>query len=124
MESTFNRDSQSESQAGASVGATPLAAAGFLAGIVYLWVEALFRLLFTYNANFDAVYVLWQARVGDIAAMWLTMWVVSVVAFFVFGFLVFRGRARVGSIWFWTILLIISAIVAPLIGEIGTPIGI
>src|SRR6266849_94992 len=65
MESTFNRDSQSESQAGASVGATPLAAAGFLAGIVYLWVEALFRLLFTYNANFDAVYVLWQARVGD-----------------------------------------------------------
>jgi hypothetical protein len=34
------------------------------------------------------------------------------------------GRARVGSIWFWTILLIISAIVAPLSGEIGTPIGI
>ncbi len=124
MESTLHRDSQSESQAKASVGATPLAAAGFLAGIVYLWVEALFRLVFTYNANFDAAYVLWQARVGDIAAMWLTMWVVSVLVFFVFGFLVFRGRARVGSIWFWTILLIISAIVAPLIGEIGTPIGI
>ena len=123
MESTFNRDSQPESQAGASVGATPLAAAGFLAGIVYMWVEALFRLLFTYNANFDAAYVLWQARVGDIAAMWLTMWVVAVLVFFVFGFLIFRGRARVGSIWFWTILLIISAIVAPLIGEIGTPIG-
>jgi hypothetical protein len=29
---------------------------------------------FTFNANFDAAYVLWQARVGDIAAMWLTMW--------------------------------------------------
>ena len=124
MESTQSRDSQSESQAWASVGASPLAAAGFLAGIVYLWVEALFRLLFTFNANFNAAYVLWQARVGDIAAMWLTMLVVSVLAFFVFGFLVFRGRARVGSIWFWTILLIISAIVAPLIGEIGTPIGI
>jgi membrane protease YdiL (CAAX protease family) len=68
--------------------------------------------------------VLWQARVGDIAAMWLTMWGVSLVVFFVFGFLGFRGRARVGSIWFWTILLIISAIVAPLIWEIGTSIGI
>ncbi len=124
MEATQRSTSQSKSPAPASVGATPLAAAGFLAGIVYMWVEALFRLLFTYNANFNAAYVLWQARVGDIAAMWLTMGVVAVLVFFVFGFLVFRGRAHVGSIWFWTILLIISAIVAPLIGEIGTPIGI
>ncbi len=124
MQTTQNSTSQPESQTKASVGAAPLVAAGFLAGIVYMWVEALFRLLFTNNANFDAVYVLWQARVGDIAAMWLTMWGVSLVVFFFFGFLFFRGRARVGSIWFWTILLIISAIVAPLIGEIGTPIGI
>jgi hypothetical protein len=124
MQSELQRESQPESQAKASVGATPLVAAAFLAGIVYMWVEALFRLLFTNNANFDAFWVLWQARVGDIAAMWLTMWGVSLVVFFVFGFLFFRGRARVGSIWFWTILLIISAIVAPLIGEIGTPIGI
>src|SRR6266702_5727559 len=124
MQTTQNSTSQPESQTKASVGAAPLVAAGFLAGIVYMWVEALFRLLFTNNANFDAVYVLWQARVGDIAAMWLTMWGVSLVVFFVFEFLFFRGRARVGSIWFWTILLIISAIVAPLIGEIGTPIGI
>lgn len=108
----------------AAVGATPLAAAGFLAGIVYMWVEALFRLLFTFNANFDALWVLWQGRVGDIAAMWLTMGGVALAVFFVFGFLVFRGRARVGSIWLWTILLLISAIVAPLIGEIGTPPGI
>ncbi len=124
MEATQKSASQPESRAQASVGATPLAAAGFLAGIVYMWVEALFRLLFTYNANFDAAYVLWQARVGDIAAMWLTMGGVAVVVFLVFGLLVFRGRARVGSIWVWTILLLISAIVAPLIGEIGTPIGI
>ncbi len=124
MEATQRSTSQSQSRAQASVGATPLAAAGFLAGIVYMWVEALFRLLFTCNANFDAAYVLWQARVGDIAAMWLTMGVVAMLVFFVFGFLVFRGRARMGSIWFWTILLIISAIAAPLIGEIGTPIGI
>ena len=124
MEATQKSASQPESHAPTSVGATPLAAAGFLAGIVYMWVEALFRLLFTFNANFDATYVLWQARVGDIAAMWLTMGGVALLVFLVFGFLVFRGRARVGSIWYWTILLIISAIVAPLIGEIGTPIGI
>ena len=124
MQSTLHSESQPESQAKTSVGAAPLVAAGFLAGIVYLWAETLFRLLFTYNANFDAAYVLWQTRVGDIAAMWLTMWGVAVLVFFVFGFLVFRSRARVGSIWFWTILLIVSAIVVPLIGEIGTPIGI
>jgi hypothetical protein len=124
MQTTQSSESQPDSQAKASVAAAPLVAAGFLAGIVYMWVEALFRLLFTNNANIDAVWVLWQARVGDIAAMWLTMWVVSLIVFFVFGFLVFRGLARVGSIWFWKILLIISAIVAPLIGEIGTPIGI
>jgi hypothetical protein len=89
-----------------------------------MWGEAAFRLLFTFNANFNALWVLWQARVGDIAAMWLTISGVSLVVFFVFGFLVFRGRARVGSIWSWTILRLISAIAAPLIGEIGTPIGI
>ncbi|SRR6266702_5549220 len=124
MEATQKSASQPESHAQASVGATPLAAAAFLAGIVYMWMKALFRLLFTFNANFDAMWVLWQARVGDIAAMWLTISGVSLVVFFVFGYLVFRGRARVGSIWFWTILLLISAIAAPLIGEIGTPIGI
>ncbi len=124
MESAQKSASQPASRAQASVGATPLAAAGFLAGIVYMWGEAAFRLLFTFNANFNALWVLWQARVGDIAAMWLTISGVSLVVFFVFGFLVFRGRARVGSIWFWTILLLISAIAAPLIGEIGTPIGI
>ncbi len=124
MESVQRNEAQQESRTVAGTGATPLAAAGFLAGIVYLWVEAFFRLLFTFNANFDAAYVLWQGRVGDIAAMWLTMWVVSVVVFFVFGLLVFRGRPHVGSICFWTILLIVSALVAPLIGEIGTPIGI
>ncbi len=56
--------------------------------------------------------------------MWLTRGGVAVVVFLVFGFLVFRGRARVGSIWFWTILLLISAIAALLIEEIGTPIRI
>lgn len=123
MQSALKRESDSESHMDANAGATPLVAAAFLSGIVYLWVEACFRLLFTYT-SLASVYVLWQARVGDIAAMWLTMWVVSAMVFFVFGYLVFRGRVHVGSIWFWTILLIVSAIVAPLLGEIGTPIGI
>jgi hypothetical protein len=43
--------------------------------------------------------MLWQGRVGDIAAMWLTISGVAVV-------------------------VILSAIMAPLIGEIGTPVGI
>ena len=124
MQSVLNHETQSERTAVASrADAPPLVAAAFLGGIVYMWVEAIIRLLFTYT-NLAEVYVLWQARVGDIAAMWLTMWVVAALAFFGFGYLAFRGRARVGSIWIWTILLLISAIVAPLIGEIGTPMGI
>jgi hypothetical protein len=103
---------------------TPVVAAAFLAGIIYMWGEAFFRLIFTYNANFDAFWVLWNGRVGDIAAMWLTISGVALVIFYLFGYLVFRRRTRLGSITFWTVLLLISAIVAPLIGEIGTPIGI
>jgi hypothetical protein len=105
-------------------GVSPVVAAAFLAGVVYMWGEAVFRLAFTFNANFDAFWVLWQGRVGDIAAMWLTISGVALVVFFVFGYLFFRGRQALGSITFWTILLIASAIIAPLIGEIGTPIGI
>lgn len=123
MQSALHGTSQEERNVDARTGAVPLVAAAFLAGIVYMWVEAIFRLLFTYT-SLASVYVLWQARTGDIAAMWLTMSLVSVVVFFVFGYLVFRGRSQVGSVWLWTILLIISAIVAPLLGEIGTPIGI
>jgi hypothetical protein len=104
--------------------APPLVAAAFAAGIVYMWVEALFRLLFTYNADFNARWVLWNGRVGDIAAMWLTMGVAAVIVFFVLGFGVFRGRSHVGSVPVWVMLLVISAIAAPLIGEIGTPTGI
>jgi hypothetical protein len=73
MEATQRSTTQPESRAQASVRATPLGAEAFLAAVVYMWVEALFRLLFTFNANFDAMWVLWQACVGDIAAMWLTI---------------------------------------------------
>ena len=104
-------------------GANPLVASAFIAGIVYVWTQAILRLLGTFNA-LPASFTLWQDRAGDIAAMWLVMSVVALVVFFVVGYVVFRGRSRVGSIKLWTILLIVSAIVAPWIAEIGTPIGI
>jgi hypothetical protein len=37
---------------------------------------------------------------------------------------VWRGRDHVGTLLMWTIVLIVSAIAAPLIGEYGTPFGI
>ena len=116
-----NAPSSGKSPAGAG-GAAPRVAAAFVAGIVYMWAEALFRLVFTFT-SLPNVYQLYNARTGDIAAMWLTMSVVSLLVFFVLSAR-WRGRSQVGSILVWTIWLIVSAIVAPLIGEIGTPIGI
>lgn len=46
------------------------------------------------------------------------------IVFLALGYGVFRGRTRVGSIFMWTVLLIMSAIVLPLVGEIGTAIGV
>ncbi len=56
--------------------------------------------------------------------MWLTISVVALLVFVVLSRIVFRGRSQVGTLKLWTIALIVSAIVVPLIGEIGTPIGI
>ena len=106
------------------IGASPVAAAAFLAGIVYMWGEGIFRYVFTNFPSVPTVYTLWNGRAGDIAAMWLTISVVALAVFLIFGFRVWRGRARVGSVLVWTIVLIVSAIIAPLLGEIGTPIGI
>ena len=103
-------------------GAYPAAAATFAAGIVYLWAEAAFRLLFTYFPGFDARWVLWNGRVGDIAAMWLTISGVSVAAGVVL-YLLWRGRDRVGTFAAWMIVLVGSAIAAPMIGEIGNTAG-
>jgi len=90
--------------------AGPVAAAAFAAGIAYAWLEALWRLLFTYNPDFDARWVLWNGRVGDIAAMWLTISVLAVLAGLGF-YLLWKRRDHVGHIAEWTI------------GEIGTPAG-
>lgn len=100
----------------------------FAAGIVYMWAEAVIRLIFTWVPDVPATYNLWpglnDGRVGDIGAMWLTMTVVALFVFVVLGRFVWRGRGQVGTYRLWTILLIISAIVAPILGEIGTPIAI
>jgi aryl-alcohol dehydrogenase-like predicted oxidoreductase len=124
MGAITGRPARADTRQGAAVGAAPpRVAAAFAAGLIYLWLEVLFRLLFTYT-SLASRYTLWNGRAGDVAAMWLTISAVALVAFFVLGFGVFRGRAHVGTIPVWAILLIVSAIVAPLIGEIGTPLGI
>ena len=66
--------------------------------------------------------MLWDGRAGDIAAMWLT---ISVLAAAVGGglYLLWRGKERIGAIVDWTVVLIGSAVAAPMIGEIGTPVG-
>ena len=107
---------------GETHGASPAAAATFAAGIVYVWMEAIFRLLFTYYPSFDERWQLWSGRVGDIAAMWLTITVIAAAAGVGLWWL-WRGREAAGRIGGWTILLIGSAIGAPMIGEIGTPLG-
>jgi hypothetical protein len=121
---TASKSAETSSKPSRSFGASPVVAAMFVAGTVYVWLEAAFRLAFTYNASFDASYVLFSARDGDIAAMWLTAGVVSALVFLALAYGVFRGKQRVGSLAFWTIVLTLSVILAPLIGEIGTPIGI
>jgi LPXTG-motif cell wall-anchored protein len=105
-----------------ATGAYPAAAAAFLAGLVYVWGEAAFRLLFTYFPAFNADWVLWNGRVGDIAAMWLTISGVAAVAG-VAAWLAWRRRDRVGSVAGWMIVLVGSAIAAPMIGEIGQATG-
>ena len=68
--------------------------------------------------------MLWKGRVGDIAAMWLTISGVAALVVFPAGYLAFRGRTRLGSITLSMVLLFLSAIIAPLSGEISTPWGI
>lgn len=103
-------------------GAGPAAAAAFAAGIVYVWAETLFRLLFTYYPSFNARWQLWNGRAGDIAAMWLTISVVAAAAGLGL-YWAWRGKSHVGAIADWTILLISSAIAGPMIGEIGQGAG-
>lgn len=118
---------QQATKAKAATRATPLVAAAYVGSLTGIWAEAIIRLIFTYFPNVPNTYNLWPntagGRDGDIAAMWVTMLVLVAVSF-VLARYVFRGRASVGLVRTWTIILIVSAIIAPLLGEIGTPIGI
>jgi len=67
--------------------------------------------------------MLYSTRTGDVVAIALTEAVVGILVA-ALAYALFRKRARVGSITIWTAVLVISAIIAPLIGEIGTPFGI
>jgi LPXTG-motif cell wall-anchored protein len=102
--------------------ASPVAAAAFAAGVSYAWLEALWRLLFTYYPTFDANWVLWDGRVGDIAAMWLTITGLAGVVG-IGSYLLWRRKDHVGRIADWTVILVGSAIAAPMIGEIGNTTG-
>ena len=124
MATMVNKTTTSIETTGGTALATPLVAAAYAAGIVYMWGEAAFRIAFTNSPDFNAKWVLWNGRVGDIAAMWLTISVVSLALFFGLGYWLFKGRSHVGTIKLWTIALIVSVIVAPFIGEIGQAVGI
>ena len=122
IETDTSRRPQRPAGPAGRIGASPLAAAAFTAGLIYVWGEAAFRLLFTYFPGFNADWVLWNGRVGDIAAMWLTIsGAAAVVGVGVY--LLWRGRDRVGYMADWTVLLIGSAVAAPMIGEIGQASG-
>lgn len=104
------------------MGASPLVAAMMIGGTAYAWAEAIIRYLAT-NTSLGAWYVIFPARDGDIVAMWVTA-IVAGLVFFAASYVIFRNKSRVGSLRMWTVILAVSLIVAPLIGEIGTPMGI
>jgi FtsH-binding integral membrane protein len=103
-------------------GAPPAAAAAYVFGIAYLWTEAILRYLMT-NTSLGTWFMLYSTRTGDVVAIAVTEGVVGILVA-ALAYVLMRKRARVGSITIWTAVLIVSAIIAPLIGEIGTPFGI
>ena len=104
------------------LGASPVVAAMMAGGIAYSWAEAVIRYLAT-NTSLGSWYMVSPVRDGDIIAMWLTEIVAGLVVFEL-TYLVTRKKASVGSLRMWTVIFAITLIIAPLIGEIGTPIGI
>ena len=101
--------------------ASPKAAAAFAAVTAYVWAEAIIRIWFSKGG--DAHLRLWSQRAGDIAGMWLGMTVIGLVAYFVL-YAVWRKKPSVGTIPAWTMVLVISTIIAPFIGEWGQGVGI
>lgn len=99
------------------------AIAALIAGTIYMWLEAIFRLLGTWT-TFASVYRLWQPRDGFIAAMFLTISIISIVIYLILAYAVMKKPKSIKSFTLWVIILTVSVVVAPLIGEIGTPVGI
>lgn len=104
------------------LGAGPLVAAMMAGGTAYAWAEAIIRYLAT-NTSVGSWYMVYAARDGDIIAMWLTTIVAGLIVF-ALTYVIFKKRSRVGSLRMWTVILALTLIIAPMIGEIGTPIGI
>ena len=102
-------------------GAPAPVAAAFAAVTLSLWAEAGLRIWFSMGG--DAHMRLWAARAGDIAALWLAITLTIVLAWAALVF-AWRDRPAVGTLRAWTILLVVSAILAPLIGEWGQAIGV
>jgi hypothetical protein len=103
------------------MGASPKVAAAFAACTIFMWAEGIIRVWFSKGG--DAVLRLWPQRAGDIAGMWLALIIIGLVAYFVLA-AVWGKRKSVGTIPMWTTVLVISTIVAPLLGEWGQAIGI
>ena len=101
--------------------ASPQAAAACAAATLSLWAEAVLRIWFAHGG--DAHLRLWSQRAGDIAALWLAITVLGVAAYFVLA-AAWRRRPAVGTLTAWTIVLMISAILAPCVGEWGQALGI
>ena len=117
MNEVVNRTNESQ------VLLNPKAIAALIAGTVYMWLEAIFRLLGTWT-TFASHYRLWQPRDGFISAMFLTISIVSIVVYLVLAYGVIKKPRSTSSFTLWVIILTISVIIAPLIGEIGTAVGI
>ena len=109
------------SPAATGTGASPQAAAAFAAATIAMWAECVMRIWFSKGG--DAVLRLWAARAGDIAAMAVALLAIALVAYFALA-AAWGKRTAVGTIPAWTVVLVLSAIVAPLLGEWGQAIGI
>ena len=94
-----------------------------IAGTVYMWMEALFRFLLT-NTAMGGWYFLYPQRTGDVVGMWLTISVIGIAVYLIMRYLVLKKAQPIRMFTIWMIILSISIIFAPFVGEIGTPLGI
>lgn len=102
---------------------SPKVIAVLVAGTVYMWAEALFRYLMT-NTPMGGWFFLYPQRTGDVVAMWLTISIIGVVTYLILHFFVLKKPKSVKTYTLWIMILSVSVIIAPFVGEIGTSWGI